>query len=111
MPNIRRQDVGPRRGRDEYNDNDDNSNDISEVVSALASVCYMLCHRVSPRRVFQKYLGTTRNMGPTHLRVNLSNSTGFLNTLFHIFCKTYGEMKFYIQCILQVTYFVLNYCF
>ena len=46
-----------------------------------------------------------------HLRVKLSYFTVFLNILFHIFCKTYGEMKFYTQCILQITYFVLNYCF
>ena len=46
-----------------------------------------------------------------HLRVKLSYLTVFLNILFHIFCKTYGEMKFYTQCILQITYFVLNYCF
>ena len=46
-----------------------------------------------------------------HLRVKLSYLTVFLNILFPIFCKTYGEMKFYTQCILQITYFVLNYCF
>ena len=46
-----------------------------------------------------------------HLRVKLSYLTVFLNILFHIFCKTYGEMKFYTQCILQITYFVLNYYF
>ena len=54
---------------------------------------------------------TVQSAKALHLRVKLSYLTVFLNILFHIFCKTYGEMKFYTQCILQITYFVLNYCF
>ena len=78
VPNIRRQDVGPRRGRDKYNDDYDDSDDSSEVVSALllCLCCIIVCY--SPRRVFQKYLGTTRSMVPTYDRRSTKRQVSFV---------------------------------
>jgi hypothetical protein len=79
-PNIRRQDGGPRRGRDEYNDDFDDSDDSSEVVSAALLFficCIIVCY--SPCRVFQKYLGTTRTMVPTYDRRSTKRQVSFVH--------------------------------